>query len=248
MVIIKTKKDIEIMREAGKIAAGALNEVESIIRRQSATRDINKFLHDYITRYGASPTFLGYNNFPASACISVNNEVIHGIPSGRRLLPGDIVGIDIGVCLKGLNVDTARTYPVGNISEETARLLRVTREALDIAVKTAVLGKRVGDIGNAVYIYVKQFGYQPVREYFGHGVGKSLHEDPGVPNYGKAGTGQRLALGMTLAIEPMINAGTHEIDVLDDKWTVVTRDGKLSAHYEHTVVVTDNGPVILTTE
>ena len=155
MVIIKTKKDIEIMREAGKIAAGALNEVESIIRRQSATRDINKFLHDYITRYGASPTFLGYNNFPASACISVNNEVIHGIPSGRRLLPGDIVGIDIGVCLKGLNVDTARTYPVGNISEETARLLRVTREALDIAVKTAVLGKRVGDIGNAVYIYVK---------------------------------------------------------------------------------------------
>ena len=237
------------MREACRISAGALRVAGEAVRPGISTWEIDRIAYNYIKSQGAEPNFLGLYGFPATACISINDEVIHGIPSKTRILKeGDIVSIDLGAKKDGFNGDNAATFAVGNISDEARKLMDVTRESLYEAIKAAVPGNKIGDIAFAVQSYCESHGYGVVREYTGHGVGKELHEDPSVPNYGKAGRGVRLIPGMTLAIEPMINAGTASIKVMPDGWTVKTRDAKLSAHFEHTVAITADGPVILTKE
>ena len=217
------------------------------VRPGISTWEIDKIAYDYIKSQGAEPNFLNLYGFPATACISINDEVIHGIPSKKRILQsGDIVSIDLGAKIGGYNGDNAATFACGEISEEAKRLIETTRESLYEAIKMAVPGGKIGDIASAVQIYCESRGYSVVREYTGHGVGKELHEDPSVPNYGTAGRGVRLLPGMTIAIEPMINQGTAKIKVLPDGWTVKTQDSKLSAHFEHTVAITKDGPVILT--
>ena len=235
------------MRVACRISAEALQVAGEAVKPGISTWEIDKIAHDYIVRQGAEPNFLGLYGFPGTACISVNDEVIHGIPSKTRILKeGDIVSIDLGAKINGFNGDNAATFAVGTISDEARRLLDTTRESLTEGIKAAVAGGRVGDIGHAVQEYCESRGYGVVREYEGHGVGTKLHEDPGVPNFGTAGRGIRLLPGMTIAIEPMINQGTYKVKQLDDGWTVKTADGALSAHFEHTIAITDNGPVILT--
>ena len=212
-----------------------------------STWEIDRVARKYIESQGAVPSFLGYGGFPASACISVNNVVIHGIPSKHQIIKaGDIVSIDIGATYEGYNGDNAFTFPCGEISPEAQRLLDATRESLYEGIKQAKAGNRLGDIGSAVQRYVEARGYSVVRDFVGHGVGAKLHEDPSVPNYGTPGRGVRLLPGMTIAIEPMVNQGRHEVQVQKDGWTTVTRDGKLSAHFEHTIAITPDGPVILT--
>ena len=235
------------MRVACRISAEALQVAGEAVKSGISTWEIDKIAHDYIVRQGAEPNFLGLYGFPGTACISVNDEVIHGIPSKTRILKeGDIVSIDLGAKINGFNGDNAATFAVGTISDEARRLLDTTRESLTEGIRAAVAGGRVGDIGHAVQEYCESRGYGVVREYEGHGVGTKLHEDPGVPNFGTAGRGIRLLPGMTIAIEPMINQGTYKVKQLDDGWTVKTADGALSAHFEHTIAITDNGPVILT--
>ena len=217
------------------------------VRPGISTWEIDKIAYDYIKSQGAEPNFLNLYGFPATACISINDEVIHGIPSKKRILKsGDIVSIDLGAKIGGYNGDNAATFACGEISEEAKRLMDTTRESLYEAIKMAVPGGKIGDIASAVQTYCESRGYSVVREYTGHGVGKELHEDPSVPNYGTAGRGVRLLPGMTIAIEPMINQGTAKIKVLPDGWTVKTQDSKLSAHFEHTIAITKDGPVILT--
>lgn len=217
------------------------------VRPGISTWEIDKIAYDYIKRQGAEPNFLNLYGFPATACISINDEVIHGIPSKKRILKsGDIVSIDLGAKIGGYNGDNAATFACGEISEEAKRLMDTTRESLYEAIKMAVPGGKLGDVASAVQTYCESRGYSVVREYTGHGIGKELHEDPSVPNYGTAGRGVRLLPGMTIAIEPMINQGTAKIKVLPDGWTVKTQDSKLSAHFEHTVAITKDGPVILT--
>ena len=212
-----------------------------------STYDIDALIHDFIVGAGARPSFLGYGGFPASSCISINDEIIHGIPNRKRIIQnGDIVSIDVGAFIDGFHGDNAYTFAAGDISDEAKKLLEATEQSLYEAIKVAVAGNRIGDIGNAVSNYVEDRGFSVVREYVGHGVGRDLHEDPEVPNFGKAGHGVRLVPGMTIAIEPMINAGGREVKRLADKWTVVTADHSLSAHFEHTVVITADGPVIMT--
>ena len=235
------------MRDAGRIAAQALLRVGEAVRPGVTTAELDRIAREYIRQCGAVPTFLGYNDFPASACISVNEEVIHGIPSKRRVLrEGDIVSVDLGATYKGYVGDTAYTFAVGSMSEASLKLCDTAREALYAAIPCAATGGKLGDISAAVQNYCEARGCSLVREYTGHGVGRNMHEDPCVPNVGTAGHGVKLRAGMTLAIEPMVCAGKPQIRVLDDKWTVVTRDGKRAAHYEHTIAVTNNGPVILT--
>ena len=205
-----------------------------------------KLAYDYIKSQGAEPNFLGYGGFPGTACISINNEVIHGIPGHRKIKNGDIVSIDLGAKIGGYNGDNAATFAAGDVSEEAKRLMEATEQSLYEGIKKAVAGNRIGDISHAVQQYVEARGYSVVREYVGHGVGASLHEEPEVPNFGRPSHGPRLIPGMTLAIEPMVNLGEPEVRVLKDKWTVVTRDGSLSAHFEHSVLITSDGPVILT--
>ena len=247
MIVLKTSRELEFMRDACKISAEALQVAGQAVRPGISTYEIDKIAHDFIVKQGAEPNFLGLYGFPGTACISINDEVIHGIPSKTRILKeGDIVSIDLGAKINGYNGDNAATFAVGKISEEAQRLLDTTRESLNEGIKAAVAGGRIGDIGFAVQSYCEERGYGVVREYEGHGVGTKLHEDPGVPNFGTAGRGIRLLPGMTIAIEPMINQGTHKIKQLSDGWTVKTADGLLSAHFEHTVAITDNGPVILT--
>ena len=249
MIVLKTARELLLMREACRISAGALRVAGEAVRPGISTWEIDRIAYNYIKSQGAEPNFLGLYGFPATACISINDEVIHGIPSKTRILKeGDIVSIDLGAKKDGFNGDNAATFAVGNISEEARKLMDVTRESLYEAIKAAVPGNKIGDIAFAVQSYCESHGYGVVREYTGHGVGKELHEDPSVPNYGKAGRGVRLIPGMTLAIEPMINAGTASIKVMPDGWTVKTRDAKLSAHFEHTVAITADGPVILTKE
>ena len=217
------------------------------VRPGISTWEIDKIAYDYIKSQGAEPNFLNLYGFPATACISINDEVIHGIPSKKRILKsGDIVSIDLGAKIGGYNGDNAATFACGEISEEAKRLMDTTRESLYEAIKMAVPGGKIGDVASAVQTYCESRGYSVVREYTGHGIGKELHEDPSVPNYGTAGRGVRLLPGMTIAIEPMINQGTAKIKVLPDGWTVKTQDSKLSAHFEHTVAITKDGPVILT--
>ena len=247
MFVIKNSEQLSLMKIAGRITAEALLVARDMIRPGISTKEIDTKIHRYIEKCGAKPSFLGYGGFPASACISINNEVIHGIPSERRILSeGDIVKIDVGARYRGYNGDSARTYPVGKVSDEALRLISVTEKSFYEAMKFAKAGCRIGDIGSAVENFVISNGYGVVREYTGHGVGAELHEDPEIPNHGKAGRGVRLYPGMTLAIEPMVNAGTEAVRVLRDKWTVVTADGSLSAHYENSIAITDGDPIILT--
>lgn len=247
MVNLKTSRELRLMREAGKISQEALLKAGEAVRPGVSTYELDRIVRTTIEKAGAIPNFLGYGGFPASACISVNSVVIHGIPSKKQILrEGDIVSIDAGACYEGFNGDNAWTFPCGKISEEAQRLLDTTRESLFEAIKMARPGNRVGDIGSTVQRYVEARNYSVVRDFVGHGVGAKLHEDPSVPNYGTPGRGVRLLPGMTIAIEPMVNAGGHEVLVLGDGWTTVTRDGSLSAHFEHTVAITPDGPVILT--
>lgn len=249
MIVLKTTRELSLMKEACRISAGALRVAGEAVKPGVSTAEIDRIAYEYIISQGAEPNFLHLYGFPATACISVNDEVIHGIPSKERILKeGDIVSIDLGAKKHGFNGDNAATFACGKISAEAQRLIDVTRESLYEAIKVAVPGGRIGDIGSCVQRYCEERGFSVVREYTGHGVGKELHEDPAVPNYGTAGRGVRLLPGMTIAIEPMINQGTKAIRRLSDGWTVKTADGKLSAHFENTVAVTKDGPVILTKE
>jgi len=247
MIVIKSAREIELMKKAGAIAASALKLAGKMIAPGVNTMDIDKAVKKYIESRGAKPSFLNYNGYPASCCISVNNVVIHGIPSKKQFLKeGDIVSVDVGAHYKGYHGDCANTFACGNISEEAKSLIETTRQSFWEGMKFAKDGYRVGDVGYAVEEYCRQRGYGVVYEFTGHGVGAKLHEDPSVPNLGPAGHGPRLRKGMTIAVEPMINQGCDEVDILDDGWTTVTADGKLAAHYENTVLITDGEPIILT--
>lgn len=245
MITIKNSRELQLMREACRISAKALELAGKAIEPGVTTGEVERLVRQYIKSEGAEPNFMKAG-FPASACISVNDTVIHGIPGKRVLREGDIVSVDVGALLNGYNGDNAATFAVGKISPEAQALLDATRESLYAGIKAAQAGGRIGDIGSAVQQYVEMRGYSVVRQFVGHGVGTDLHEEPNVPNFGTPGRGPRLLPGMTLAIEPMINAGVYDVKVLDDGWTVVTADGKLSAHFEHTVAITPDGPVILT--
>ena len=247
MIVLKTSRELSKMREAGRISSRALRLAGEAVEPGVTTAEIDRLVRQYIEKEGATPSFLGYGGFPASACISVNNQVIHGIPSKKHVLKeGDIVSIDIGAYYNGYHGDNAWTFPCGEISKEAQALLDATRESLFEGIKMAKAGNRIGDIASAVQQYVEARNYSVVRDFVGHGVGAKLHEDPSVPNFGTPGRGVRPLPGMTIAIEPMINAGTHEVRVLEDQWTTVTADGKLSAHFEHTIAITPEGPQILT--
>ena len=247
MIVLKTSRELAKMREAGRISALALQAGGKAVQPGASTWEIDQEIRRFIEKCGAKPNFLGYGGFPGSACISVNHVVIHGIPSKKIILKhGDIVSIDTGAMIDGYNGDNAYTVACGDISKEAQALLDATRESLYEGIAMAQPGNRIGDIGSAVQRYVEARGYSVVRDFVGHGVGTSLHEDPSVPNYGKPGRGVRLTPGMVIAIEPMINAGTKSVRVLEDGWTTVTTDGSLSAHFEHTVAITPDGPVILT--
>ena len=248
MVVLKSRREIELMREAGRISAMALKVAGEAVRPGVSTLEIDTAARKYIESQGAVPNFLGLYGFPATACISINHEVIHGIPSKDRILKeGDIVSIDLGAKKNGYTGDNAATFAVGKISDEAQRLIDTTREALYVGLKQAVAGNRIGDIGHAVQMYCEERGYGVVRDFVGHGVGKELHEDPSVPNFGTPGRGVRLLPGMTIAVEPMINQGTWEVNQLSDGWTVATKDGKLAAHFEHTVAITKDGECMILT-
>ena len=247
MITIKSAKQVEKMRASAKITKEALELLEKHIKPGVNTAYLDKLAYDFITSKGARPNFLNYNGFPGSICASVNDEVVHGIPSKRAILKeGDIISIDMGAVLDGWHSDAARTFGVGKISDEAQRLIDVTRESFFEGIKYVKHGAKLGDVSSAIQKYVESHGYGVVRDLVGHGIGTSLHEDPQVPNFGRAGHGVKLALGMALAIEPMVNEGSYKVCILDDDWTVVTQDGSLSAHYENTVVITRDGCEILT--
>ena len=247
MITIKSAQQIDKMREACRITKGALDVIAENIRPGISTAQLDKLAHDYILSQGAKPNFLHYNGYPASICASVNDQVVHGIPHKNIILrEGDIVGVDLGAVKDGFHGDAARTFAVGEISAEAEKLIKVTRESFFEGVKYLKHGAKLGDVSYAIQSYVEKHGYSVVRDLVGHGIGQSLHEDPQVPNFGRAGRGVKLSAGMTLAIEPMVNAGAYDVEVLDDDWTVVTADGSLSAHYENTVLITKDGYEILT--
>lgn len=248
MIIIKSKNEINIMRKAGEIVAGALEAVRKAIAPGITTAELDKIADDYIRSKGAFPSFKGYQGFPASICASINAQVVHGIPGSTVLKEGDIISIDIGAVYNGYHGDAARTYPVGAVSPNALRLIKVTEESFYRGLEFAREGHRLSDISHAIQTYVEEHGYSVVKALVGHGIGRQMHEDPQVPNFGRAGRGPRLRAGMTLAIEPMVNEGTDEVVTLDDHWTVLTRDGSLSAHYENTIAITSNEPIILTAE
>lgn len=246
-IYIKSPREIELMRQAGKITAGARSIARQAVAAGVTTRQIDKCVHEFIVKSGAVPSFLGYGGFPGSACVSVNEEVIHGIPGKRKLREGDIVSLDVGATFKGFVGDCAGTFPVGKVSDEAQKLIDVTRQSFFEGIKFAKPGYRISDVGAAIQDYVESHGFSVVREYVGHGVGRALHEAPEIPNYrSDRRPDPRIVKGMTLAIEPMVIIGSHEIAVLDDDWTVVTCDGSWAAHYENTIVVTDGEPEILT--
>lgn len=247
MIVLRTAKEIDMMRKACQISAEALQIAGEAVKPGITTYEIDQIAYRYIKKQGAEPNFLNYNGFPATACISINDEVIHGIPSKNRVLKeGDIVSIDLGAKVNGYNGDNAATFACGTISDEAKRLCDTTRESLYLGIEQAIAGNRIGDIAFAIQSYCEERGFSVVREFTGHGIGTHLHEDPSVPNYGTAGRGQRLLPGMIIAIEPMINMGSKAIKCLPDGWTVKTLDGKLSAHFEHTVAITKGEPMILT--
>ena len=247
MIVLKTAREIELIRKACIISAEALQVAGEAVRPGITTWEIDKIAYDYIKKQGAEPNFLHLYDFPATACISINDEVIHGIPSKHRVIKeGDIVSIDLGAKVDGYNGDNAATFAAGKISENAKRLCDVTEKSLYLGIEQALAGNRLGDIGYAVQSYCEENGYGVIREYTGHGVGAKLHEDPSVPNFGTPGRGARLLPGMVIAIEPMITEGSRAIKQLPDGWTVKTKDGKLAAHFEHTIAITSNGPQILT--
>lgn len=246
MITIKTDAEIELMRRANEIVAEALELVETKIKPGVSTKYLNDVVHDYIIKCNAVPSFLNYEGFPASICASINEEVVHGIPRKNRILEeGDIISIDVGSIYKGYNGDAARTFGVGKISNSNQRLIDVTRQSFYEGIKVLKDGARLGDLGYAIQSYVESNGFSVVRALVGHGIGREMHEDPAVPNYGRQGHGARMKRNMTIAIEPMVNAGTYDVNILDDDWTVVTADSQPSAHYENTVAITDNGVEIL---
>ena len=246
MIAIKNEHELSAMRQACRITAAARALAGEMVRPGVMTKQIDKAVHDYIVSQGAKPSFLGYGGFPASSCISVNSTVIHGIPGDYVLQDGDIVSIDVGAYYKGFHGDCAATFACGTISAEAKKLIDVTKQSFFEGLRFATQGHRVSDISHAIQTYVESNGFSVVRSFVGHGVGAQLHEEPEVPNFGAAGRGPRLLRGMTLAVEPMVNMGTYEVRVLKDRWTTVTADGKLSAHYENTVLITDGEPEILT--
>jgi len=246
MIILKSEREIGYMREAGRVVAETHREVAKAVAADVTTKELDQVAENYLVHRGATASFKGYGGFPASICASVNEEVVHGIPGLRKLKNGDIISIDIGAIVNGFHGDAAVTLPVGEIDAEAKRLLEVTEQSLMRGIKQAVVGNRLSDISHEVQTYVERQGFSVVRDYVGHGIGRSMHEPPQVPNYGIPGRGPRLKEGLTLAIEPMVNAGTHEVEVHLDNWTVFTKDRKLSAHFEHTIAVTQKGPEILT--
>lgn len=246
MIILKSRREIDLMREAGRIVALALEEIEKNIRPGITTGELDKIAEEFILSHGAVPAFKGYRGFPASICTSINEEVVHGIPGLRTLKDGDIISIDIGAVVDGYYGDAARTYPVGKVAPEALRLIEVTRESFFAGIAFAKPGYRLSDISHAIQTYVESRNFSVVRDYVGHGIGQKMHEDPQIPNYGPPHKGPRLKAGMTFAIEPMVNAGDYEVYTLENRWTVVTKDGSLSAHYENTIAITEGEPRILT--
>jgi methionyl aminopeptidase len=246
MITIKSEAELDSMRAAGRIVAMVLKELEKLIQPGITTKELDEFAEEYIIKNGGIPSFKGLYGYPASICTSVNDEVVHGIPGMRRLEDGDIISIDVGVCVDGLHADAARTFAVGKISETARFLIKVTEESFFEGIKNAVAGKRVGDISNSIQRYVESRGFSVVRDLVGHGIGRKFHESPQVPNFGKAGVGIRLIKNMTLAVEPMVNEGSYKVYTDKDGWTVKTLDGKLSAHYENTIIVTEGLPEIIT--
>jgi methionyl aminopeptidase len=246
MIILKSKREIDIMREANQIVADTHQLLSEELKVGMTTAELDNIADKYIRSRGAVPSFKGYQGFPASICISINEEVVHGIPDDHRIIEdGDIVSIDIGTFFEGFNGDAARTYPVGEVSEVAKKLLEVTEKALLTGIEKALIGNRLFDISHAVQKYVEANGFSVVRDYVGHGIGRKMHEDPQIPNFGPAGKGPKLKNGMTLAIEPMVNVGGFEVETLEDGWTVVTEDRSLSAHFEHTIAITNKGVEIL---
>ena len=247
MITVKTEKEIELMRESGQITKKVLDLIGQKIKPGMSTKDLDKIAYDFITSCGATPSFLGYNGFPASICASIDEMVVHGIPREDVIIKeGQLVSIDVGVIYNGWQGDAARTFAVGEVSEEKKKLLKVTEECFFKAIETLRDGTPIGNIGYAVQTHAESNGFSVVRALVGHGIGRNMHEDPSVPNYGKKGTGIRLKKGMTIAIEPMINAGVYQVDFLSDGWSVVTKDRRPSAHYENTVAITEDGVEILT--
>ena len=246
MIVLKSPAEIDKMSQAGKIVANALVELKQLVKPGVTTQELDMFAEKFILNRGAKPAFKGYRNFPASLCTSVNEQVVHGIPSKRILREGDIIGMDLGAIVDGYYGDAAITVPVGKIDPEIEQLLKVTEEALYKGIVKITAKNRLSDISNAIQSHVEAAGYSVVRDFVGHGIGRELHEEPQVPNYGNPGQGPRLMVGMVLAIEPMVNKGESGVQILNDNWTAVTKDGSMSAHFEHSVVVTENGPKILT--
>ncbi len=247
MIVIKSEQEIDLMRESGKVTGYILKELENIVRPGISTADIDAFVEKTIRGAGMTPTFLGYGGFPASACVSINDEVVHGIPDKNRILhEGDIVSVDVGSTYRGYVSDAARTYPVGQVSETATRLMEATKASFFAGIEYCRVGFRLSDISHGVQVKAESEGFSVIRDFVGHGVGRQMHEDPQIPNFGKPGRGPRLAKGMVFAIEPMICEGAYDVRTLSNDWTVVTLDGKLSAHYENTVVITDGEPELLT--
>ncbi|WP_010237739.1 type I methionyl aminopeptidase [Clostridium arbusti] len=247
MIIIKNNSEIDYMRQSGRVVEETLLKMEEVIRPGMTTADLDKIAEEFIRKHGAVPSFKGYYGFPASICASVNEEVVHGIPSIKKVLhEGDIISIDCGAILNGYQGDAARTLPVGKISNEAKNLIDITRKSFFKGVEKALVGNRLSDISSAIQTYAESFGYSIVRDYVGHGIGKDMHEEPEIPNFGRPGRGPKLLHGMVLAIEPMVNGGKYYVSVQSNDWTVVTDDGSLSAHYENTVAILENGPEILT--
>lgn len=246
MMNIKSDTELEYMRSAGKVVADTLAMIEKVIKPGITTAEIDKIAEEFILAQGAIPSFKGYGGFPGSICASVNDVVIHGIPNDTVLVEGDIISVDCGAILNGYHGDAARTFPVGSISKEAQHLIDVTKESFFKGIEKAVVGNRLTDISAAIQKHAESFGYSVVRDFVGHGIGTSMHEDPQVPNYGTAGKGPKLVHGVVLAIEPMINMGNYKVKIRPDGWTVVTSDGKLSAHYENTIAITNDGVEILT--
>lgn len=246
MIIIKTDMEIEYMRRAGKLVGETLARLEEVVKPGITTAEIDRIAEEFILKNNAKPSFKGYQGFPASICASVNEEVVHGFPSNRVLEEGDIISVDCGAILNGYQGDAARTIAVGKISDEAQKLIDVTKGSFFKGVEHAKVGNRLTDISSAVQVYVESFGYSVVRDFVGHGIGRDMHEDPEVPNFGRPGRGPKLSHGMVLAIEPMVNIGKYYVRVKPNGWTVVTEDGSLSAHYENTVAILNNGPEILT--
>ena len=243
---IKTPREIDLMKQAGRVVAHTLKALKTAIEPGITTGDLDAVARAEIARHGAIPSFVGYRGFPAAVCVSVNEEIVHGIPGDRVIQEGDLVSVDVGAIVDGFHGDAAVTVGAGDITEEAQRLIDATRESLEQGIQASVVGARIGDIGNAVQTYAESLGYSVVREYVGHGIGRRMHEEPSVPNYGKAGRGLQLREGMALAIEPMLNIGDWNTSLLPDAWTVVTRDGSLSAHFEHSIAITGDGPIVMT--